>query len=70
MPTLHSCSMYDNAKILTAPNLIPRRPVRRFDQLPAGKSAIQARYLSDVQPYFQMAEQYTFSDRMFQTNEG
>jgi len=25
---------------------------------------------TDVQPYFQMAEQYTFGDRMFQTNEG
>ena len=25
---------------------------------------------SDVQPYFQMAEQYSFGDRMFQTNEG
>jgi phospholipase C len=25
---------------------------------------------SDVQPYFQMAEEYTFGDRMFQTNEG
>jgi phospholipase C len=25
---------------------------------------------SDVQPYFQLAEQYTFADRMFQTNEG
>jgi len=25
---------------------------------------------SDLQPYFQMAEQYTFGDRMFQTNEG
>jgi len=25
---------------------------------------------SDVGPYFQMAEQYTFADRMFQTNEG
>jgi phospholipase C len=25
---------------------------------------------SDVAPYFQMAEQYTFGDRMFQTNEG
>jgi phospholipase C len=24
----------------------------------------------DVQPYFQMAETYTFADRMFQTNEG
>src|SRR6202521_1788642 len=23
-----------------------------------------------IQPYFQMAEQYTFADRMFQTNQG
>jgi phospholipase C len=25
---------------------------------------------ADVQPYFQLAEQYTFGDRMFQTNQG
>jgi len=25
---------------------------------------------SEVQPYFQMAEQYAFADRMFQTNQG
>jgi phospholipase C len=25
---------------------------------------------SDVQPYFKLAEQYTFADRMFQTNQG
>jgi len=25
---------------------------------------------ADVQPYFQLAEQYTFADRMFQTNQG
>ena len=25
---------------------------------------------ADVQPYFQMAEQYTFADHMFQTNQG
>ena len=25
---------------------------------------------ADIQPYFQMAEQYTFADRMFQTNQG
>jgi len=25
---------------------------------------------ADVQPYFQMAEKYTFADRMFQTNQG
>jgi phospholipase C len=27
-------------------------------------------YPSDVTPYFQLAEQYTFADRMFQTNQG
>jgi phospholipase C len=27
-------------------------------------------YPSDVAPYFQMAEQYTFADHMFQTNQG
>jgi phospholipase C len=25
---------------------------------------------ADIQPYFRMAEQYTFADRMFQTNQG
>jgi len=32
----------------------------------------QFRYVnpSEVQPYFQMAQQYTFADRMFQTNQG
>jgi phospholipase C len=32
----------------------------------------QYRYVkeADVQPYFTMAEQYTFADRMFQTNQG
>jgi len=25
---------------------------------------------NEVQPYFQLAEQYTFADRMFQTNQG
>jgi phospholipase C len=32
----------------------------------------QFRYVdpADVQPYFQMTEQYTFADRMFQTNQG
>src|SRR5215831_13432911 len=32
----------------------------------------QFRYVnpSEVQPYFRMAEQYTFGDRMFQTNQG
>jgi phospholipase C len=33
-------------------------------------SAYQYVEASDVQPYFTMAETYTFGDRMFQTNEG
>jgi phospholipase C len=40
------------------------------DVCPAANA--QFRYVkpSDVQPYFALAEQYTFGDRMFQTNEG
>ncbi len=41
---------------------------------PAANCPANAQYqyvqASDVAPYFQMAEQYTFGDRMFQTNEG
>ena len=41
---------------------------------PADKCPTNAQYRSvnpsDVQPYFNLAEQYTFGDRMFQTNEG
>jgi phospholipase C len=38
---------------------------------PSGAN-LQFKYVSpsDVQPYFQLAEQYTFGDRMFQTNQG
>jgi phospholipase C len=62
-------AMYDNGKMDGA------------DKIPIGcKSGAancpppnpQFRYVnpSEVQPYFQMAEQYTFADRMFQTNQG
>jgi phospholipase C len=39
---------------------------------PVAHPNAQFRYVdaADVQPYFLMAEQYTFADRMFQTNEG
>ena len=41
---------------------------------PGTKCPPNAQYMyvnpSDVQPYFALAEQYTFGDRMFQTNEG
>jgi phospholipase C len=46
--------------------------VRLACQLPPCPANPQFFYVnpSEVQPYFQMAEQYTFGDRMFQTNEG
>jgi|HubBroStandDraft_6_1064221.scaffolds.fasta_scaffold00076_4 phospholipase C len=37
--------------------------------LPANPSYFTV-YPTDVAPYFQLAEQYTFADRMFQTNQG
>jgi phospholipase C len=39
---------------------------------PAAHPNPQFKYVSpaDVQPYFALAEQYTFGDRMFQTNQG
>jgi phospholipase C len=61
-------SMYDNGKMDGAdlvpvycmgnPNCPPPNPQFKFVN-PA-----------DVQPYFQLAEQYTFGDKMFQTNQG
>jgi phospholipase C len=62
-------AMYDNGKMDGA------------DKIPIGCKAgatgcpppnPQFRYVnpSEVQPYFQMAEQYAFADRMFQTNQG
>ena len=36
----------------------------------AANAAFRYVLASDVQPYFAMAEQYTFGDRMFQTNQG
>jgi phospholipase C len=61
--------MYDNGKMDGVdkvgiscnpgnPNCAPPNPLFKY---------VQA---SDVMPYFQMAETYTFADRMFQTNQG
>jgi phospholipase C len=46
--------------------------VNCFNTTPCPPPNPQFKYVlpSDVVPYFQMAEQYTFADRMFQTNEG
>jgi phospholipase C len=62
-------SMYDGGKMDGA-NLIPCSPAAACP--PNAHPNPQYMYVkqSDVQPYFAMAEQYTFGDRMFQTNEG
>lgn len=58
-------SMYDGGKMDGA-NLIPCSPTANCPTAPQYKYVMP----SDVQPYFALAEQYTFGDRMFQTNEG
>ncbi|MGC2476868.1 MAG: alkaline phosphatase family protein [Candidatus Sulfotelmatobacter sp.] len=58
-------AMYDGGKMDGA-NLIPCNPAA---DCPANPQFMFVK-LSDVQPYFALAEQYTFGDRMFQTNEG
>ncbi len=62
--------MYDGGKMDGADKI----PVTCNNNAPATcpPSNAQFRYVSpaDVAPYFQLAEQYTFGDRMFQTNEG
>jgi phospholipase C len=62
-------SMYDGGKMDGA-NLIPCSPAAACP--PNAHPNAQFMYVlpADVQPYFALAEQYTFSDRMFQTNEG
>jgi phospholipase C len=60
-------SMYDGGKMDGA-DLIPCHP----SPCPKAHPNPQFMYVNpaDVQPYFHLAEQYTFGDRMFQTNQG
>jgi phospholipase C len=62
-------SMYDGGKMDGA-NLIPCSPSANCP--PNAHPNPQYMYVkpADVQPYFALAEQYTFGDRMFQTNQG
>lgn len=62
-------AMYDGGKMDGA-NLIPCSPAANCP--PNAHPNPQFKYVlpADVQPYFALAEQYTFGDRMFQTNEG
>lgn len=58
-------SMYDAGKMDGADK------VRVFCKIPpCPNAAFKYVRASDVAPYFQIAEQYTFGDRMFQTNQG
>lgn len=57
--------MYDGGKMDGA-DKISCGPIANCPPNPQFKYVVQ----SDVAPYFAMAEQYTFGDRMFQTNEG
>jgi phospholipase C len=62
-------NMYDGGKMDGA-NLVS---CRLAAQCPPNQNPNpQFKYVkpADVQPYFALAEQYTFGDRMFQTNEG
>jgi phospholipase C len=62
-------SMYDGGKMDGANNVAVSCSTGATNCPPPNPQFmyIQA---SDVGPYFQMAEQYTFGDRMFQTNQG
>jgi phospholipase C len=60
-------SMFDGGKMDGA-DLIPCSPTTGTT-CPANPQFMYVKP-ADVQPYFAMAEKYTFGDRMFQTNEG
>jgi phospholipase C len=57
--------MYDGGKMDGA-DLVSCSPAANCPPNPQFKYVLPA----DVQPYFALAEQYTFGDRMFQTNQG
>jgi len=60
-------AMYDGGKMDGADQI----PIRCYvTNCPPPNPQFMYVQASDVGPYFQMAEQYTFGDRMFQTNEG
>ncbi len=62
-------SMYDGGKMDGA-DLIPCSPAANCPPNAHPNSQFMYVNPSDVQPYFALAEQYAFGDRMFQTNEG
>jgi phospholipase C len=62
-------SMYDNGKMQGA-DLISVSCQAGATGCPPPNPQFMYVNPADVQPYFTMAEQYTFADRMFQTNQG
>lgn len=65
---LHSAfvTMYDHGKMDGGDKIPISCPIT----CPPPNAALKYVRPADVAPYFAMAEQYTFGDRMFQTNEG
>jgi len=61
--------MYDNGKMDGA-DLIKITCSKGATNCPPANPNFMYVQASDVQPYFDMAEQYTFADHMFQTNQG
>src|SRR5271157_725261 len=62
-------AMYDGGKMDGADH-VPVSCAKGATNCPPPNAQFMYVQASDVQPYFQMAEQYTFGDRMFQTNQG
>lgn len=62
-------AMYDHGRMDGADRIHVRCVNKKDNCLPSNP---QFKYVrsSDVAPYMQMAQQYTFADRMFQTNQG
>ncbi len=67
----HSAYTTEYAKgALNGFNLAPSRCSKGKKCPPEGVRAYAYVPQTEVQPYFSMAEQYTFADRMYQTNQG
>jgi phospholipase C len=61
-------AMYDHGKMDGADKVVVN--CNGSSPCPLPDAAFKYVLPADVAPYFQMAEQYTFGDRMFQTNQG
>jgi phospholipase C len=62
-------TMYDNGKMDGA-DKVKVSCIPNAKNCPPPNPQFTYVRLSDVAPYFQLAERYTFADRMFQTNQG